>query len=472
MFCSPQGSLGKLPSCFKARELTMIRRTGFPLAAYSACVALALGALGTAGTKPDNEEEFKVLCRVLRVAEGTPAPVPDNSSIELKAVQQVKLLARYTDVNEEQYDLVVRQSKQDFSKEKLSAEDEDFLKYTVGRRIAHEKIVIIVRKMERIYERIREKIEKATKARENAVKLLAHSIYGNTVDYLPAEKNITKLLSHIDKGSIFNDPEKVVTLDGNYYAAASCGAIVHEAGRTLINDFYCLCVGIVKKNSPCHTDIGGALDNCNKCCSEVGEREKGGSEKCISGNWTWLNDGDNAKKDLSDGWPMLRSKCPHETENLSLTAEAIRVALEDFRRMLGKQYSDSDGDFPTTMTVKNFVLGKMMKISYIMYPQDEGGCVGDENQTCVNYWSALVKGNGIEWENNLIKAMNEVETFTTEVEQAENLSVVLFDLKKEAERVYGKEIIGNVSWEFDGVTPALRVRDLIAYTTIACFLLL
>nr|CCC93343.1 unnamed protein product [Trypanosoma congolense IL3000] len=471
MFCSPQGNLVTLPSNFKARELTMVKCTGFPLAAYSACVALALGALGTAGTKPHNEEEFKVLCRVLRVAEGTPAPVPDNSSIELEAVQQVKLLARYTDVNEEQYDLVVRQSKQDFSKEKLTAEDEDFLKYTVGRRIAHEKIVIIVRKMERIYKRIREKIEKATKARENAVKLLAHSIYGNTVDYLPAEKNITKLLSHIDKGSIFNDPNGVVAFDGNYYAAASCGAIVHEAGRTLINDFYCLCVGIVKNNSPCHEDIGGTLRGCNMCCSEVRERERVGSEKCTSGNWTWLDDG-GTEKDFSEGWPVLRSKCLQKTESTSLTAEAIRVALEGFRDMLGGQYKDTDSDFPTTMTVKNFVLGKMTKISSISVDYDEGGCVGEENQTCVNYWSALIRGKGIEWENNLIKAMNEIETATTEVGQAGNLSVVLLGLKKEAERVYGKEIIGNVSWEFDGITPALHPRDLIAYTAIACFLLL
>ncbi|CCD16753.1 Variant surface glycoprotein [Trypanosoma congolense IL3000] len=450
----------------------MVRCAGLGLAAYSACIAVTLGALGTAGTRPHNEEEFKVLCRVLRVAEGTPAPVPDNSSIELKAVQQARLLARYTDVNEEQYDLVVRQSKQDFSKEKLSAEDEDFLKYTVGRRIAHEKIVIIVRKMERIYKRIREKMEKATKARENAVKLLAHSIYGNTVDYLPTEENITKLLSHIDKGSVFNDPNGVVAFDGNYYAGSSCGAIVHEAGRTLINDFYCLCVGIVKNNSPCHTDIKGTLDNCNMCCSDASKREEVGNAKCTSGNWTWLNADGDAKKDFSEGWPVLRSKCPQETENASLTADAIRVALEGFRHMLGKQYNDGDSKFPTTMTVKNFVLGKMAKISYIMYPQDEGGCVGEENQTCVNYWNALIKGNGIEWENKLLKAMNEVETFTVEVEQAENLSMVLFSLKKEAERIYGKEIVGNVSWEFDGITQALRARDLIAYTTIACFLLL
>ncbi|CCD14326.1 Variant surface glycoprotein [Trypanosoma congolense IL3000] len=443
----------------------MVKCTGFPLAAYSACVALALGALGTAGTKPDNEKEFEVLCRVLRVAEGTPAPVPDNSSIELKAVQQARLLARYTDVNEEQYDLVVRQSKQDFSKEKLTAEDEDFLKYTVGRRTAHEKIVIIVRKMERIYKRIREKIEKATKARENAVKLLAHSIYGNTVDYLPAEENITKLLSHVDKESIFNDPEKVVTLDGYYYARGSCGAIVHEAGRTLINDFYCLCVGVDNSSAPCVDDIKGA-DTCHYW-DDTDERLN-----CNISRWTQLNSDGGSEKDLSEGWPVLKSKCRKTSNETDLTAEAIKVALKGFRDMLGKQYNSGNSDFPTTLTVRDFVLGKMSILLANSVTYDQGGCVGHKNQTCVNYWSALIKGKGIEWENNLINAMNEIETVTTEVEQAENLSVVLFSLKKEAERIYGKEIIGNVSWEFDGITPALRARDLIAYTTIACFLLL
>ncbi|CCD13696.1 unnamed protein product [Trypanosoma congolense IL3000] len=275
----------------------------------------------------------------------------------------------------------------------------------------------------------------------------------------------------MDKGSIFNDPKGVVAFNGNYYAGSSCGAIIHEAGRALINDFYCLCVGIDKKNSPCHKDIKGTLEDCNKCCSDAGKRQNVGGEKCTSGNWTWLNDGD-AKKDFSEGWPVLKSKCLQKTESTSLTAEAIRVALEGFRRMLGKQYNDSDSAFPTTMTVKNFVLGKMNEISSISHPQDEGGCVGEESQTCVNYWNALIKGKGIEWENDLIRAMNDMETVTTEVGQAENLAVVLFSLKKEAERVYGKEIIGNVSWEFDGITPALRARDLIAHTTIACFLLL
>ncbi|CCD17130.1 hypothetical protein, unlikely, partial [Trypanosoma congolense IL3000] len=124
-------------------------------------------------------------------------------------------------------------------------EDAEFVSYTVKRRIANEKIKHAMEKAKDVYNRMEEELIQAKKERTLARNNLVHAIYGVQVGELPKEENIADVLQNVSRSSISNKDGGLKKVKYHENSdSPTCGETGKNGpGFTLINDFYCLCVG-------------------------------------------------------------------------------------------------------------------------------------------------------------------------------------------------------------------------------------
>ncbi|CCD12633.1 unnamed protein product [Trypanosoma congolense IL3000] len=218
-----------------------------------------------------NEKEFKQLCNILRVAEGEPKKIPDELAKFSETRNVLEKLLRVTRTSTSTYQKVVQLKSSD-------KEDADFKSYTVKRKTANAKIQHAMEKTNEIFSRIEEELIQANKERMLARNSLAHAIYGVQVGELPKEKDIPDVLKNVSRGSISNHHggEKKVKYHDTSKEPACGGAGESGAGFTLINDFYCLCVGKDNEKAVCHDKIRGPgkwepeeCKDCKDCCKDM-----------------------------------------------------------------------------------------------------------------------------------------------------------------------------------------------------------
>ncbi|CCD14869.1 unnamed protein product, partial [Trypanosoma congolense IL3000] len=208
--------------------------------------------MGNTEMQQYNAVEFKHLCKILKVAEGEPEKIPDELGKFMETRNVLEKLLRATKTSTKTYQKVIKMKSAD-------NEDAEFISYTVKRRIAYENIQHAMEKAKDIYNRMEEELIQASKERALARNSLAHAIYGVQVGEFPKEEDISSMLQNVSRGSIFNargGHENVTIFD--YPEGPTCGWSGSSGpGFTLINDFYCLCVGRDSNHTPCHEDIKG-----------------------------------------------------------------------------------------------------------------------------------------------------------------------------------------------------------------------
>ncbi|CCD13655.1 Variant surface glycoprotein, partial [Trypanosoma congolense IL3000] len=212
-----------------------------------------MGVMGNVADKQYNKVEFKHLCKILRVAEGEPQKIPDELGKFTDVRRVLNSLLRATKTSTATYQKVIRLSSSD-------NDDADFISYTVKRRLANEKIKHTMGKVNEIFSRIEEELIQARKERTQARNSLVHAIYGAQVGEIPKDQDISSVLENVSRASIFNrwGGELDVDVHEDVPKEPTCGATTGEgAGFTLINDFYCLCVGKDNDKAVCHKGVKG-----------------------------------------------------------------------------------------------------------------------------------------------------------------------------------------------------------------------
>ncbi|CCD14126.1 Variant surface glycoprotein [Trypanosoma congolense IL3000] len=422
-----------------------------------------------------NSVEFKQLCKILKVAEGEPEKIPDELGKFMETRTALETLLRATKTSTATYQKVVKLSSTD-------EEDADFISYTVKRKTANEKIQHAMEKVKDIYSRMEEELIQASRERTQAKNNLVHSIYGARVGELPKEEEIPMVLQNVSLSSISNrnGGEKRV----KYHETSTnptCGGVGESgAGFTLINDFYCLCVGKDNNNKVCHEQIKGPgkwqpAEDCKECkdCCKDGNcccccGEKCGQCKCdncicdkqcnCQGNQckkcvfqgTWLNmtknNGSNNELDLPRGWPHIRKVCGEVSEKkTSITASSIQEVLDDFNKLLGSNSSKQEIT-PKTAEMdarRLFILGYVKEIS------NNKGCNGNRDGVCVNYWAASNLGIGIVWQNYMLEAQKHLKTMHNHIKKAKQLYSMIQKLKESAEESYRKNAHGSMLWPIE-----------------------
>ncbi|CCD17746.1 Variant surface glycoprotein [Trypanosoma congolense IL3000] len=408
------------------------------------------GASSTTGNELYNQEEFKHLCKILRVAEGEPPEIPDELGKFLETRKILEKLLRATKTSLATYQKVIQLKSSD-------KEDAEFVSYTVKRRIANEKIKHAMEKANDVYNRMEEELIKAKKERTLARSNLVHAIYGVQVGELPKEENITDVLQNVSKASIFNrwGGNKKINVHDDVPKDPTCGATTGEgAGFTLINDFYCLCVGRDNAKAVCHQDIAGP---CCCCCEKCPKECKcDNSCDCKSKNcgdcklhkkWMSLFDvGKGKLVDVPEGWKRIREACLNtSTETVNTTAESIQEVLDDFNKLLGNNTkgieSGSDAENESRRLV---VLGYVKKMN-----SQYNSCTGSTDAVCVDYWTVLNNRHGIVWHTFMVQAQKHLQEMEKHIKKAQQLSTMIQKLKESAEESYRKSGHGSMLWPED-----------------------
>ncbi|CCD11701.1 Variant surface glycoprotein [Trypanosoma congolense IL3000] len=408
--------------------------------------------MGVMGNEQYNAEEFKHLCKILRVAEGEPEKIPDELGKFTDVRRVLNSLLRATKTSTATYQKVIRLNSDD-------KDDADFISYTVKRRLANEKIKHTMGKVNEIFSRIEEELIQANKERTQARNSLVHAIYGEQVGEIPKDQEISSVLKNVSTASIFNrwGGELDVDVHEDVPTKPTCGATTGEgAGFTLINDFYCLCVGEQNDKAVCHEDIRGPCCCCKDCqdckcdkcaCSNCGNKCKGCEHH---GKWMYLFDVNKSEiVDLPEGWPVIRKACQKVfPENVTTTAESIQEVLDDFHKLLGSNSSEkvitTGGSDAENESRRLVVLGYVKQMD-----QNYDSCTGKENAVCVDYWTVLNNRHGIVWQNFMIEAQKHLQAMEDHVEKAQQLSSMIQKLKESAEESYRNSRHGSMLWPED-----------------------
>ncbi|CCD14175.1 Variant surface glycoprotein [Trypanosoma congolense IL3000] len=408
------------------------------------------GASNGASETLYNEEEFKQLCKILKVAEGEPAPIPDELGKFLETRKILEKLLRSTKTSMATYQKVIQLKSSD-------KEDAEFVSYTVKRRIANEKIKHAMEKANDVYNRMEEELIKAKKERTLARSNLVHAIYGVQVGELPKEENITDVLQNVSKASIFNrwGGNKKINVHDDVPKDPTCGATTGEgAGFTLINDFYCLCVGKDNAKAVCHEKIRGpccCCKDCTKSCQCDNSCDCSNCNKCEGcehhKSWMYLFDVENSKiVDVPEGWKLIREACNGTfKEAVNTTAESIQEVLDEFNKLLGNNTKKITGNSDAENESRRLVvLGYVSRMN-----GDYNSCTGKENAVCVDYWTVLNNRHGIVWHTFMVQAQKHLKTMDKHVKKAQQLSAMIQKLKESAEESYRNSTHGSLLWSED-----------------------
>ncbi|CCD16984.1 unnamed protein product [Trypanosoma congolense IL3000] len=320
-------------------------------------------------------------------------------------------------------------------------------------------------KVKDVYNRMEEELIQAKKERTLARNNLVHAIYGVQVGELPEEKDISDVLQNVSKASIFNrwGGNKKINVHDDVPEESTCGATTGEgAGFTLINDFYCLCVGKYNAKAVCHSKIRGPCccccdGKCSKNCKCAKPCDCNG--KCDCGakckdceyhdKWMYLFDVDKSKiVDLHEGWPRIRKACQEVfKENVTTTAESVQEVLDEFNKLLGnntkKIEAGSDAENESRRLV---VLGYVKKMDS-KYDSCTGN--GDNDAVCVDYWTVLNNRHGIVWHTFMVQAQKHLHAMDKHVQKAQQLSRMIQKLKESAEESYRNSTHGSLLWSED-----------------------
>ncbi|CCD12851.1 Variant surface glycoprotein [Trypanosoma congolense IL3000] len=297
-----------------------------------------LFCIGTLGSDHPSAAEFNLFCRILKETDEM-LLVPDyiyDEDKDKEVVKEMQFLYNATTDNMKNFGNTMWKMK-DFLKEHPPPTQPR------NRQDSHNQIGQLIQDGEK---KIIESWGLAKKVNEKiyeAKLLVLQGIYGENVTVVPKEDgNLTDIISK--NGSIFNDETNVT---------ASCGN-GKKTGKTLINDFFCVCVGtgIHESGSPCHGNLippNKDRDCCKnkKCCNDGCKCCKNGccaNNKCCGTNnccccgcnWTQMKYGTSSSLlALTESFEKIKAVCQDLLDDEDDTKKII-VLLKEYLGMIGK----------------------------------------------------------------------------------------------------------------------------------------
>ncbi|SCU69682.1 Trypanosomal VSG domain containing protein, putative [Trypanosoma equiperdum] len=341
-----------------------------------------------------NEKEFNQMCEILRLAEGEPEKIMEEPANLTSIIDRLQMFVKATYVKDSLY-------KEAMERRKGTVNNSGAAKMSMHRandiirwRVTHEKLIKLAEKATILVSGIREERRLANVSRKFALERMAQVVYGANAGRLMEKEEFEKFAVHTGDTLIGNSAEE------------TCGAGYHPstedamAGRSLVGDFFCLCVGEENNETVCHKSI------------------KGPGRKKLWKNVSY----DGSDVAFGPGWFKIKDEACPKNENLKLiTPEKIQDAVREFNKLLGRQRENIIMNMKESEGFRTYVFGRAKKIHTGVFDRSENICTGKNDQMCVNYAYRLLTQKGIEWQLRLLDA----EKYLVEMERHNKEAKVL-----------------------------------------------
>nr|AGH60113.1 variant surface glycoprotein 1174 [Trypanosoma brucei] len=318
------------------KKSKIIRR---PLLAFPLAFLAALAVFATDSDNSEHTADFAVLCRLMRLAErGYDESKPVDIKLSTEFENSIKKATALADFNETNINFHKQQKS--FG---LKETDNPLPQSPTGKAIA-----IKINRTAAVAAALANAVEGAAKktreAKKRANANLKKALYGDG-DVIKLDDDGTALLQTANKDRLFGADATVTKNCGG--GSATTKGSNSNAGKTIINDIFCLC-------------IQGEGEN-KKLCEHQG---------------TTMSKNDNLFADqittAKNSWGKLLQACRKHDEEI--TSTELSAALTAFKARLGaNEKAPADGT----------AAGKQNILGYI--DNTRTGCTGQTKQTCVNY---------------------------------------------------------------------------------------
>ncbi|CCD15261.1 Variant surface glycoprotein [Trypanosoma congolense IL3000] len=362
------------------------------LVALVFCAGVALS-----GKKPPSAKEFNLFCRILRVANDMmvePDYVYDENT-DRETLKEMEVLYNATTDNMNDFRRTLWDMK-DFLKEHpppIRLEN---------RRKAHSEIKKLIIKAEREITENREIAVEVNKEKDAAKWLVLQGMYGDNVKDVPREEGAWT--------DMRNNSENIFV--NNTSAAESCGNN-SAAGKTIFNDFFCVCVGegVEDTEGPCHPGIMApkrALKN-NKHCYEDAN-----SDNCTK--WTEMKHHSSSIPPipLVQAIGKIEQRCRIEIGKEEKVKD-IPNLLKEFIELIGvgeaKNGTDAENIFGHSGRIKGNGNNNVNQCTGAGITGNKGQPDYHNDRICVDYTKNLKEGKTYEipWHNKLKEAFDKMQ---------------------------------------------------------------
>ncbi|CCD12551.1 Variant surface glycoprotein [Trypanosoma congolense IL3000] len=199
-------------------------------------------SMGMASSRHPSAAEFNLFCRILGKANDMiyGSNYVYNEDADRAIMREIEVLYNITTGNMNNFGKMLWKTK-DFLTDYPPPTDPK------NREEAHREIGKLIKDGEKKIEENKKIAEEVNQKIEEAKLSVAKGLYGEHVTVVPKDdKNLAEILNNT--GSTFED---------NKSAADSCGNVsTKPAGKTLINDLFCVCAGVGDNaEGPCHPKI-------------------------------------------------------------------------------------------------------------------------------------------------------------------------------------------------------------------------
>nr|CAQ57340.1 expression site-associated gene 2 (ESAG2) protein [Trypanosoma brucei brucei]CAQ57355.1 expression site-associated gene 2 (ESAG2) protein [Trypanosoma brucei brucei] len=387
-----------------------------------------------------NTGDFDVLCKIYRITQAElPQPSFKNREKEGEIMSKLEEMVREVE----------------------AAGGTQDLNHSSNRTTAYQEIKKLFEKAKKLKEEIEVNRTKALNASRSAKDNMLRAVYGEAVDVARNENKTLEKAMRGNKALLFNSVD---------HANMSCGSYGDKlVGKTLINDFFCLCVGeainvtgeIIKeekkkeekkkeekekeekekeegvlKIGPNATDGDYNLtmieiyNRLNCPCKDAIRRPK-------SGSWTMMAeycDGDgrlcdpeNVTYGHTEAWDVISEACVYK--NIGSNVKTLKSALAQFDDLVNLEQDKYQ--------VKG-ILG------YVRTDHNKNhACTGHTaGFTCVSYKHTLENG-GIPWYNRLSNATVQLQEMDMYAKEADSHLHELEEYEDEAEEIFLEVKLGG-----------------------------
>ncbi|SCU69681.1 expression site-associated gene 2 (ESAG2) protein, putative [Trypanosoma equiperdum] len=338
-----------------------------------------------------NTGEFEILCKIYRI---TQAKVP-----------------RPEFRNREKEDEIMKRFEVMVSEARASGKE------TSVSQKAREGIEKLYKRAKTVKGEIDRNRRRAMRESSKAEESMMKAVYGDLVDEAYKTNRPIDDIMETNKSLLFNSNES---------ALESCGSNGNETGKTLVNDFFCVCVGEAKDeansssyyynghSSPCRTYLRRPEKNkwtgmSNECALA--------EEKCEV----------NSSMTLKDAWQVVKRGCVYR--HIACNSKLLKAALEEFDKFVNMKQDKFQVEG---------VFGHVNDTS-----KETFLCDGHRpGTTCVNYKHTLSRG-GIPWHNRLTNATKNMEDMEKYESEANSHIYELEDLEHDAEEIFLEYKLGG-----------------------------
>ncbi|CBH09677.1 expression site-associated gene (ESAG) protein,putative [Trypanosoma brucei gambiense DAL972] len=363
------------------------------------------------GYKYHNVGEFETLCKIYRITQ-TEAPQPSFK-------------------NREREDEILKKLEEMVTETEAAGCNKGSNK-SANSTTAYQEIKKLFEKAKALKEEIEVNRTKALNASRSAQENMLRAVYGDAVDVARNENKTLEQAMRGNKSLLFNSVDN---------AGTSCGSYGDKSvGKTLINDFFCLCVGEaiviteeIKRKENLEEDGGNnnIYNGFNCPCRDEIRRPE-------NGNWTMMAEsceGDSQghcdpakiKYNHTEAWDVISKACVYK--NVASNVKTLKSALAQFNALVNLEQDEYQvkGIFGYVRTGKN----------------KNRTCTGHTaGFTCVSYNHTLENG-GIPWYNRLTNATEQLQEMTKYAKEADSHLHELEEYKHEAEEIFLEVKLGG-----------------------------